>query len=168
MSDPVYKPMRGWGTGAGDGPPILAPNGTDPVCMLSPCPYAQWQPFVWIAGSKVDVSLPYTPSGGNATVSGGAGAYTITGIADGFDNGADLGLKMIYEGHANIKLDYSSAGDTYDQNEIQGNLYPGAIYFALDSSHPTVTLPVRYYRWWINFSGFVWFYSSVTLSASLV
>jgi hypothetical protein len=75
---------------------------------------------------------------------------------------------MIYDGHANIKLDYSSAGDTYDQNWIQGNLYPGQIYFALDSSNPTVTLPVPYYRWWIDFSGSVWFYSSVTLTATLV
>lgn len=50
----------------------------------------------------------------------------------------------------------------------QCNLYPGQIYFALDSSKPTVTLPVPYYRWWIEFGVFIWFYSSVTLSASLV
>ena len=160
--------MMGWGTGANDGPPILHPNGIDPVVMLSPCPYAQWQPFVYSAGSKVDVSLPHTPPYGRATVSGGAGVYTVTGIADEFDNAVMLGLKMIYEGHANIKLDYSSAGDTYDQNWIQGNLYPGQIYFALDSSNPTVTLPVPYYRWWIDFGGNVWFYSSVTLTATLV
>ncbi len=112
MSDHAYTPMLGYGTGSGDGPPILHPNGNDPVVMLSPCPYAQWQPFVWSADAKVDVSLPYTPSVGNATVTGGAGVYTVTGIADGFNNGADLGLKMIYEGHANIKLDFSSAGAT--------------------------------------------------------
>jgi len=159
MSDPTYKPMLGYGTGSGDGPPILAYDSDNPVCMLSPCPYAQFEP--------VNPSGWFRTNGGAVSFPGGLAARLTL---DGASNLSLLGasvvfgtVMMLYDGTAQYtaELSWHTAAAVITSAYFSTFVVPGpspAGFTSLQSSYSSGTsnwgtLTVPYYRYRLSYHG---------------